>query len=353
MLMVVFGAGASYDSAPSQPLPTHDLPDAVGNERPPLANELFEDRDMFAAILERFPQAQPVVPRLRNLQPGESVESVMEALQAEADGDPRRHRQLAAVRYYLQSALYDCEAAWHREATRGVTNYKALLDAIEHTRARDETVCLVTFNYDTMLEAALPQSVGIDIRSINDYVASKSYKVIKLHGSLNWGREVEPPVDHVGAVGDQELVVELIDRAASLKVTERYHVVNQRSIVRLDAQRPLVPAIALPLLRKGAFECPAEHLKALDECLPQVRRLLVIGWRATDAPFLELIHNRGRQAVRGVVVAGMPELAREVITNLKNNLDRPGEFLSSAGGFTDFIVQHEIEAFLKSFRASP
>ena len=351
--MVVFGAGASYDSAPSQPLPTHNLMDAVGDDRPPLANELFEDRDMFAAILQRFPQAQPIVPRLRNLQPGESVESVMERLQAEADRDPRRRRQLAAVRYYLQAALYDCVLAWDNKATRGVTNYKALLDAIEHTRSPDETVCLVTFNYDTMLEAALPESVGIEVRSIADYVASKSYKVIKLHGSVNWGLEVEPPVDHIGAVGDERLVLELIDRAAALKVTDRYHVVNQRPIVRLDAQRPLVPAIALPLQRKGAFECPAEHLKTLDECLPEVRGLLVIGWRATDAPFLELLHDRGRQAIRGVVVAGTPELAREVITNLKNGLNRAGEFLPSAGGFTDFIVQHEIETFLKSFRALP
>lgn len=301
---------------------------------------------MFADILERFPQALPVVPRLRHLQPGESVESVMDALRAEADRDPRRYRQLAAVRYYLQSALYDCEAAWHREATRGVTNYKALLDAIEHTREPEGTVCLVTFNYDTMLEAALPDSVGITIRSIGDYVANKSYKVIKLHGSVNWGREVEPPVDHVGAVGDQQLVVELIDRAASLKVTERYHVVNQRPIVRLDAQRPLVPAIALPLQRKGGFECPAEHLKALEECLRHVRQLLVVGWRATDAPFLELMHNRGLQAIHGLVVAGNPELATEVIHNLKRGLDRPGAFRSSAGGFTDFMVQHEAEAFL-------
>jgi hypothetical protein len=188
----------------------------------------------------------------------------------------------------------------------------------------------------------------VEIKSIGDYVASKSYKIVKLHGSVNWGREVEPPVDHIGAVGNEQLVIELIDRAATLKMTDRYHVVNQWPMVRLDAQRPLVPAIAIPLQRKGAFECPADHLKALNDCLPKVRRLLVIGWRATDAPFLEVLHDHGRQAIGGLVVAGDPTKAREVIDNVKKGLDRPGEFRSSKGGFTDLIVQHEADDFLRA-----
>lgn len=347
MLMVVFGAGASYDSAPSYPLPTYNVQDPVGRVRLPLADQLFEDRELFAPILERFPRVLDVVPRLRHLQPGETVESVMEALQAEAATDPRRHRQLAAVRYYLQAAIWACAFEWDRQAARGVTNYRSLLDLIEYRRKPDETVCLVTFNYDTMLEAAL-STVELEIRAIGDYVASKAYKVIKLHGSVNWGREVEPSLDLIGAVADDHLVIELIDRAATLKMTDRYHVVNQSPIVRLDPRRPLVPAIAIPVQRKGAFECPAEHLKALDECLPEVHRLLVIGWRATDAPFLDLLHTKGRQRLDGLVVAGKPTQGMEVIGNLKARLDRPREFLPSKGGFTDLIRQHEADVFLRA-----
>src|SRR6266511_5311246 len=107
MLMVVFGAGASYDSAPSHPLPRyHGEADPAGHVRLPLADELFGERALFAPILERFPRALYVVPRLRHLQPGETVERVMEALQVEAATDARRHRQLAAVRYYLQAAIW-------------------------------------------------------------------------------------------------------------------------------------------------------------------------------------------------------------------------------------------------------
>ncbi len=196
-----------------------------------------------------------------------------------------------------------------------------------------------------MLEAALP-TVGVTIRSIDDYVASKHYKVIKLHGSVGWGREVDPPVKNLPAVGDQRLVIELIERAADLRVTDRYHVVQQLPVVRLDAERPLVPAIAIPLRSKGAFECPGAHLKALHECLPEVRRILVVGWRATDAPFLKLLHDHGRQAIRGLVVAGGPGQAPEVINNLRKSLDRPGALLPTRGGFTDLILQHEADAFL-------
>ena len=332
---------------PRTPPPPRSIPDPLGPQRLPLANQLFEERALFAPILERFRDAQPVVPWLRHLEGGKTVESVLEQLQAEVDSDPRRHRQLAAIRYYLQSAISSCESAWDGAAARGVTNYKTLLDLIEHARKPDEKVCLVTFNYDTMLEAALP-TVEVEIRSIGDYVASKSYKVIKLHGSVNWGREVEPLVNNVTAVGDAELLALLLKGAATLKMTDRYHVANQIPIVRLDANRPLVPAIAIPVQSKGAFECPAEHLKVLHECLPEVRRMLVVGWRATDAPFLRLLHDRGRQAIRGLVVAGGPAQAPDVIANLGRGLDRPGALLSTKGGFTDLILQHEADAFVTS-----
>jgi hypothetical protein len=47
MLMVILGAGASYDSVPSRPLCEH-----IGSaERLPLANELFDDRELFVKAM--------------------------------------------------------------------------------------------------------------------------------------------------------------------------------------------------------------------------------------------------------------------------------------------------------------
>src|SRR5260370_5304529 len=87
MLMVIFGAGASFDSCPTY-LPGAQVP-MSGDQarlnklyRPPLANELFENRPLFAEAIDRFPECRTIVPRLRNL--GErSLEATLEDIRSE------------------------------------------------------------------------------------------------------------------------------------------------------------------------------------------------------------------------------------------------------------------------------
>jgi hypothetical protein len=340
MLMVVFGAGASFDSVPHRPPAQNNI-----ESRPPLANDLFGDRALFGRSLARFPACHAIVPDLRDLPAGVSLESVLEDFQAEAETYGLGIRQLAAVRYYLQCMIGECESQWESEAAQGITNYKTLLDRINRFRKPGEPVCLVTFNYDTMLERAL-LPFDVSITSLEGYVNNKTWKLFKLHGSVNWGRQIETLIDNVDGPDEWTLAGRLIDQAADLTLTEQYWLVNQRPLVRYDG-RAMLPALAIPLERKTQFECPAYHLEALKLCLPEVDKILVIGWRATDTPFLELLRTTGRQAIRGLVVAGDADKAAEVIGNLKNGLDRPGEFRASAGGFTDLIKQRGADEFLK------
>jgi len=68
MLMVVFGAGASYDSSATHPPPPlGGNPDPYHDCRLPLGDYVFEERPLFSPILERFPRALDVVQRLRLL----------------------------------------------------------------------------------------------------------------------------------------------------------------------------------------------------------------------------------------------------------------------------------------------
>jgi hypothetical protein len=130
MLLIVFGAGASYDSVPSRnPRSYSGL-----ERRPPLANQLFDDRALFTDVMKSWPQCQPIIPYLRNLPSGVSLERRLEELQNEAPSYPARYSQLAAVRYYLQLMLQQCERFWLDDA-RGITNYKTLLDEVEAPRA--------------------------------------------------------------------------------------------------------------------------------------------------------------------------------------------------------------------------
>ncbi|MFQ5915739.1 MAG: SIR2 family protein [Nitrospinota bacterium] len=294
--------------------------------------------------MARFPRCQPVIPYLQRVPSDESVERVLESLQAEAEEYPERHRQLAAIRFYLHLMLWECERFWMRDVAKGITNYKTLLDQIERWRKPGERVCLVTFNYDTLLETALP-SVGVTIRDLPDYIASEHYKVIKLHGSVHWAREVNTPNENLAVQPTWEIVRLLIQRAPDLEITARYRIAREHPIARSD-QITLFPALAIPVETKREYECPPEHLDALHASILEATKVLVIGWRATELPFRRLLAERLHQDVLVMSVTGDPHSAQEVNERLRE-VGIGGEFLWTQSGFTDFIVRREADAFLQ------
>lgn len=200
MLMVIFGAGASYDSAQAFRLPAPQtgrqswVPVPAPREepwRPPLANELFLDSNgAFRDIVHKYRKLLPILPHLRRPSSGRSVEQELESWQAEASEDPERKRQLFSVRYYLHDLLLRVGEEWLKQ-TSGVTNYVALLDQIRHLNAAGEAVCLVTFNYDVLVDRAL---LSFDYKQKdpeNEFLAHPIFKLLKPHGSVDWARYVD------------------------------------------------------------------------------------------------------------------------------------------------------------------
>lgn len=342
MLLVIFGAGASCDSFPSR------KPKSAGQpllDRPPLAKELFEDRPMFVKAMTHFHQCQPIIPYLQQIPKGQSVEQVLENLQQEADEYPVRHTQLAAIRYYLHFMLWECEYRW-RDVTKGITNYKTLLDQIERWRSKaGERVCLVTFNYERMLEDALP-TVGIEIRNLTDYIANENYKVIKLHGSVHWAREVDTPVgDLENQTNTWHVAHWLIEHAAELKVSQRYRMVNEYPIGKWE-QGALFPALAIPVETKRNYECPPEHLQVLEGCLSEVSKLLIIGWSAAETNFLGMLGESLRKHIRGMIVAGGGGEGKKIVERLQQAGITTDDITWVDSGFTDFILRRDAEHHL-------
>ncbi len=342
MLMVVFGAGASYDSYPSLP------PDKPSNRerRPPLASQLFDERPEFVQIASSFPDCLEILPFLRHVPAGKTIEAVLEDLQGEAKENPRRHAQLAAVRHYIRGIIKHCEDTWV-SVHRGVTNFRTLLGEIEAWRTRNnQTVCLVTFNYDTMVEVAL-SAVNVKISKMNDYV-SQHYALIKLHGSVNWGHVVGnvPPVR--SDVDPAAYTKALIDSAGYYMPRDDFRF-DTSQLICASENLPLIPALAIPIVQKLHFECPEEHLKKLDVYLPKISKLLIVGWRANERHFIQKMSRAITNPLRVMIVSGSAEDVNETIKNLTPvRLQVIDGYQREETGFSRFILDRSVVQFLRS-----
>ena len=283
MLLVIFGAGASYDSVPARSLAFSKFGTLL--DRPPLAHQLFDDRPQFVEDLDEFPQCKRIVPDLRKDSLGGAFEQTLQRLQEEGQNYPVRFQQLAAVRFYLRRMLWRCEDRWYNEH-RGITNHGVLLDRLDMWRPASEPILLVTFNYDRILERAL-DLFGQTFNEISYYITSQRFQVFKLHGSVNWGRQVRNQIVTENR-NERDIGRELIEKAAQLTFMDEYRVLSSCDTVN-DRARVYCPAIALPVEQKVSFECPATHVSALQEKLGHVTRILTIGWRGTEMVFLELL----------------------------------------------------------------
>jgi hypothetical protein len=360
MIMVIFGAGASYDSCPTYDLQfaNRNRPQINNRDGPPLANELFDStRPIFAGWMDRFSAVKEVVPFLQNPPPNSSVEHELEKLQAEANDRGlrfsmyRKRQQLAAVRFYLRHMLIECERNWSR-ITHDITNYKTLVDRIETFRKDGEAVCLVTFNYDTILEEALRTRLGIIVQDVADYIA-EDYKVIKVHGSTNWVHQVvAPAIKNVQKRADNDIANELITSAAPLGLKFGGLTIDTSGNMAKSSvgDQVFYPALAIPVETKSEYECPESHVRILQDCLPTVSKLLIIGWRATEHRFLEMLTEKIGRRLRLMVVTGSEEGSKEIVDRLmKSGLTLKTDGIEfNTQGFSNFIISKQCDKFLKA-----
>lgn len=350
MLMVIFGAGASYDSAQAFPIADNPKGGNGGPWRPPLANDLFRDRhEAFGDLIRKYNKLTRILPYLRGPTSERTVEQILESLQEQGRNYPERQRELAAVKFYLADLLMEVTNRWV-ERTNGITNYAPLLDEILRLDNSGEEICLVTFNYDLLLERALISFRDFREKGPEDFLTSHPrLKIFKLHGSVNWSRTV-------GAAGALYAPNQIIEQADSLVPSDRFVPANAaREYGAGRRYGSVFPAIAIPVQTKTSnhFECPLAHREYLVGMLPRITKILIIGWQAREAHFLQILH-RQLPRLRSIMVVGANE--DDAGATLKHFIGEIGygglayrqTVFVAQGGFTNFVISHEGEQFLAS-----
>lgn len=339
MLLVICGAGASFDA----------FPGPAAGYRPPLAADLFSERPDFLQVLQEWPAARSVVQRMRNRDPkGASVEQVLSQFMTrlEQTGDPVYKRDVIALRFYLREVILRSSTAAAKDVAH-LTNYLELVTRLHDVRPGD--VAFVSFNYDTLLEDAITARFGCRFRGLADYLEAPM-PVFKPHGSVNWVELIPATAPPPPGGGYYYMHNSLPDVAefADFNTAGTVQMLDERSRNH-GRQELVVPAVAVPVTDKDAFVMPDEHLVALTELLKRVTHVLTVGWRGTETRFQELCRTNLRPYDAGlrsfVVTKGDSEKAgAEVIRNMAPNLHNritPVAF----EGFTSFLSSGELEAF--------
>jgi hypothetical protein len=338
MILVILGAGASYDSVAELP------PGSSGplTERPPLADELFGTRTVFREAVRRFPSCHEIVPLLRD-RGGKSLEEVLAELALEATVYPKRHQQLMAVRYYIQFVLRQVEEPWLWERATNVTNHKLLYDQIRRWVGPGLPIATVTFNYDTLVEHALAAN-GCALQSMDQYVADDRYTLFKLHGSANWFRKVAHRVSGAPDTDHQWQWAEFNMRhAEEIELLDEYGL-SPTYPSGFEADGPVVPAIAIPVASKAAFECPSQHVEKLRELLPQVSRVVIVGWKAGERHLLDLMARGLPPDVPALVVCGNTKAGEATVEQLQRH-NVPLTFTVANEGFSGMVVRRTLDRF--------
>lgn len=356
MLMVIFGAGASYDSAQAYPLVysggasqnfgASALPvDQGGPWRPPLANDLFLNRDgMFGAIVAKYPKLSHILARLRSPSSERSVEQTLESLQEQGKNSPETQRELASVRYYLCEFLNEVTEEWSKR-TNGATNYAPLIREVLRFNKVDERACLVTFNYDLLLERAL-YSFDFRRKVPAEHLDSHPIlKLFKLHGSADWSRLVDLPR------GSRLAYQGLIEQADTIRLSDEFVLARAwKPEEMFNFDRPIFPAIAIPVQTKTEqnFECPLAHREYLAKMLPNITKILIVGWQAKEAHFLQMLRQNLPGLTHLMVVGKDHDDSNTILRYFLRQVGKtsvPRTFYGE-GGFTHFVVNHEGEEFL-------
>ncbi|MFA6909399.1 MAG: hypothetical protein WC289_06030 [Patescibacteria group bacterium] len=333
--LIILGAGASHDFADNKKLSPH--------YQPPLAKFLFNE-ESYHGLLNSYPRvaqlASTINPLLRN--PKNNFETTLGNIAKQQESRLEIKKQLTELRYYLRELFFETSTRYYR----ATNHYAALIERVRNVVLPDggsTKVVYVSYNYDTLLE----RSFGIEnFQELSSYISGLEI-IVKLHGSHNWGYEIKN--SHGPIAGDlQDRVIN--EPILFQKAEEGQLLVVDDESYHNPAERKL-PAIAIPINDKSRqYICDTSHIKALDNELAMVDRVIIIGWQGADTFLLEKIKRTGKFFPTIYIKDKKPSIFEtEGILKYfeKYNLKIEKTDGIFFGGFSAFLETTQLERFLE------
>lgn len=175
---------------------------------------------------------------------------------------------------------------------------------------------------------------------MGDYVSDSKFTLVKLHGSIDWCHWI--PVDATKLVSD---AAEDVIRTAPVE-GEGWVINKAGSLPRSEMRYRSVPALAIPTVSKQTFICPPEHANFLREFIPQVTKIVIIGWRAAEQNFLQmLVAGLKDHPVQVVAACGDIDSANQTLDRLKA-VGIEADYVAAPGGFSSFVVTRQVNRIL-------
>lgn len=303
---VFIGAGASYDCANTGHISTNP------QFRPPLMEELFDNRTEFDKILSKYLAAASAATSIRyRLERGERIEPILSSIKG--NDSPASLAQFHEITYFLQHLFW---AISKKYVPNNIgTLYDLLIEALRH---RFSECLIVTLNYDLLLERALRGIYGTTFDKLSDYIRfGAQCKLIKLHGSVNWMEEILGITNTIS-----------IDEVCRLNNSQLSFAEDTEIVIADgDDEKPHVqvgsktyyPVLAVPLGGVKLHRCPQRHYEEARKFIGECNRFLFIGTSVVDESLIELLSS-AKNVQRVVVVTKDLADSRAVYERLTNKV---------------------------------